>query len=59
MFCGFAVPENDHNTYSFQGDHLHEPKDLRNAKPNGKSDQSLVPKTKQLKKHVENSSSIN
>jgi hypothetical protein len=51
MFCGFVALENDHNTSSFQGDHLHKPKDLHNAKPNGKSNQSLVHKTKQLKKH--------
>jgi hypothetical protein len=38
MFCGFVAPKNDHNTFSFQGDHPHKPKDLHNAKPNGKSD---------------------
>jgi hypothetical protein len=37
MFCGFVALESDHNTFTFQGDHPHKPKDLRNAKPNGKS----------------------
>jgi len=35
----------------FKVDHPHNPKDLCNAKPNGKLDYSLVHKTKQLKKH--------
>ncbi len=49
-FCGFATLENDHNTSSFQGD-PHKPKDVHNAKPNGKSNHSSICKTKQLKKH--------